>query len=158
MNYTILNNEKPAQADVLAIAAPLQQFNLQAGPAPNARAVTLQLVDEEGKTVGGLFAKIGYEHLFVEFLVVPEQARGTGLGRELMMRAETIAQEQNCTGAWLQTLDFQARGFYEKIGYTVFAQLDNFPAGGTLYFMRKSLEPAGPATPESAASSGSHSK
>jgi len=43
--------------------------------------------------------------------------RGRGVGRELMDRAEIRAREGGCHSAWLDTFSFQARGFYEKLGY-----------------------------------------
>jgi hypothetical protein len=42
-----------------------------------------------------------------------------------------------CTDAFLDTFSFQARGFYEKLGYRVFGGLDNHPAGHQHYFMTK---------------------
>jgi hypothetical protein len=37
------------------------------------------------------------------------------------------------------TMSFQARGFYERAGYSVFAELPDFPADQSRLFMRKSL-------------------
>ncbi|MGC6728099.1 hypothetical protein ACP0GO_26835, partial [Escherichia coli] len=41
---------------------------------------------------------------------------------------------------WLDTYSFQARGFYEKLGYTVFGTIDDFPPGHQRFFGRKRLE------------------
>jgi hypothetical protein len=41
--------------------------------------------------------------------------------------------------AQLDTLDFQAKPFYEKRGYQVKYQLNNYPLSGTRYFMEKPL-------------------
>ena len=35
--------------------------------------------------------------------------------------------------------DPEARGFYEKCGYRVIGQLDEYPPGGSFYWMRKDL-------------------
>jgi hypothetical protein len=37
-----------------------------------------------------------------------------------MDRAEVHARERGCHSAWLDTFSFQARGFYEKLGYDEF--------------------------------------
>ena len=37
------------------------------------------------------------------------------------------------------TFSFQAPDFYQKLGYTTFAQLENFPPGRSRLFMRKKL-------------------
>jgi hypothetical protein len=56
-----------------------------------------------------------------------------------MKRAETYAIEHCCTDAFLDTFSFQARPFYEKLGYRVFGTLENHPAGLHHYFMTKKL-------------------
>lgn len=65
---------------------------------------------------------------------------GKVVGRALMLEAEREAVRRGCTQAFLETLSFQALGFYEKLGYTVFSRLDGFPPGGAHYAMRKTLE------------------
>jgi hypothetical protein len=39
----------------------------------------------------------------------------------------------------LSTFGFQARPFYEKMGYEVFATLEDCPVGHCEYFLRKQL-------------------
>ena len=73
---------------------------------------------------------------------MPESARGRGLGRTLMRQAEDVALRRGCHGAWLDTFSFQARGFYEKLGYTVFGSIDDYPPGHSRFFMKKVLVPA----------------
>ena len=43
------------------------------------------------------------------------------------------------TGIWLDTFSFQARRFYEKLGYVVFGELPDYPAGHSRYFLQKRL-------------------
>jgi GNAT superfamily N-acetyltransferase len=137
LTHTIIYKETPTNEEVLAIAAPLQKFNTETGPPINYHPVVLQLVDADGAVVGGLFGRIAYDWLHIEWLVVPETVRGTGVGRSLMQRAEAIAVEHRCIGAWLNTLTFQARPFYEKLGYSVFGELDKHPWDVALFFLQK---------------------
>ena len=81
----------------------------------------------------------------IEGLWVVEELRGRGLGRRLLLAAEAAAVKRGCRGAWLGTFDFQSRGFYERLGYTVFAELADFPDGHTHYHLRKSFASAAPA-------------
>ena len=78
--------------------------------------------------------------MFVDGLWVGEGWRGGGLGRALMARAEDHARARHCHAAWLDT--FQARGFYEKLGYESFGVLDDYPPGQSRHFLRKRLRPA----------------
>ena len=96
--------------------------------------------------VGGLAGWTTYDWFFVVGLVVPQALRGQGLGRELMQRAEAFAREQGMIGLWLDTFDFQARGFYEKLGFTVFGTIEDHPVGGRRYFLNKRFgQPTGSA-------------
>ncbi len=36
-------------------------------------------------------------------------------------------------------MSFQALPFYQKLGYTVFGQLDDLPIGHQMYFLQKAL-------------------
>ena len=54
---------------------------------------------------------------------MPETLRGRGIGTDLLRRAEAEALVRGCHGAWLDTFEFQARGFYERLGYRCFGEL-----------------------------------
>ncbi|MEG8015895.1 GNAT family N-acetyltransferase [Sphingomonas sp. 22R3R2A-7] len=73
----------------------------------------------------------------MELLAVPEEYRGKSYGKTLMERAEEIAHANDCVGVWLNTSEFQARGFYEKLGFEVFGTLDDYPVGQKTFFLRK---------------------
>lgn len=92
------------------------------------------------ETDAGLWAHTANDWLVIELLYVPEAMRGQGLGRQLVARAEQTALSRGCHSAWLDTFAFQARGFYEALGYEVFGTLDDYPAGTARYFMRKRLQ------------------
>jgi GNAT superfamily N-acetyltransferase len=98
-------------------------------------ALTLRRPDET--LVGGLYGATMWGWLMIDGLWVAEDVRGQGLGTRLMLAAEARARERGCRGAWLGTFDFQARGFYERLGYLVFAELPDFPAGHAHYHMKK---------------------
>jgi GNAT superfamily N-acetyltransferase len=101
--------------------------------------VAFFLRDEAGEVLGGLLGEIWAGWLHIRTLALAAPARGQGFGRELMQRAEAYARERNCTNAFLDTFSFQARPFYEKLGYRVFGVLENHPAGHQHFFMTKRL-------------------
>jgi GNAT superfamily N-acetyltransferase len=121
-----------------AILAPLVAFNeALAGPSGH-RTLALLLRDADGVARGGLWGNTAYGWLYTQMLVVPEAARGQGLGRELMRMAEAEALRRGCTHAWVDT-QFGGRGFYERLGYAVFGELADYPPGFTRTFLKKSL-------------------
>ena len=103
------------------------------------RPVSLALRDGEGRIVGGLYGATAWGWLMIDGLWVDEGLRGHGLGSRLLLGAEALAVERGCTGSWLGTFDFQARPFYERHGYTVFAELAGFPPGHSHFHLRKEL-------------------
>lgn len=124
------------------IVAPLVEYNTsQAGPG-NGRPLVITMKDESEQIVGGLWGHTGYEWLFTQLLVVPSSQRGSGVGTKLVLMAESEAMRRGCIGAWLDTFEFQARGFYERIGYECFAELQNYPTGYSRYFLKKALNGA----------------
>ena len=140
MDYSIAVTDGSRLEDRDAIGASLVEFNLRHAPAANHQALGILLRGPDGETIGGLWGRSAYEWLFVELLFVPESLRGAGLATELMARAEAIARERGCTGVWLDTFSFQARPFYEKLGYTVFAELADRPRGVTQFWLKKRFD------------------
>lgn len=139
MNCEIVVSSEASQQDLASITAPLSEYNRQNGPPLNYLNVALLIQDPDGKAEGGLWGRAAYDWLFVEYLAVPSKLRRTGLGRTLMQKAEQIAVEHGCVGVWLDTFAFQARPFYEKLGYTCFGQLVDHPRGSARYFLQKRL-------------------
>ena len=56
-----------------------------------------------------------------------------------MRAAEAEAVAAGCTDAVLDTFSFQARGFYERHGYEVYATLEGYPPGHQQLFLHKRL-------------------
>ena len=136
-NYTIAVDPSPSIETESVLFVGLKAFNLiHAGPA-NRRDLSVLLRDDDGIVVGGLSGVVQWNWLFVSLLYVSEELRGQGFGRALMKEAEREAVVMGCTHIYLDTFSFQARGFYERLGYEVFGQLEDFPPGHSRYFLRK---------------------
>jgi len=98
--------------------------------------------DASGRLLGGVCGNTLGRWLSVARLWVAADRRGTGLGRRLMEAAETEALRRGCAESFLNTFAFQARPFYERIGYAVFAEMDDPDAPiRSRYWMRKRLAP-----------------
>jgi GNAT superfamily N-acetyltransferase len=107
------------------------------GPA-NEEPVKFVAYDVEG-IAGGLIGHIRWRWLYVAKLWVDERARGQGVGTQLLKAAEDIARARGCIGASLDTFEYQARPFYEKLGYELFGTLDGYPPGSRQFYLRKKL-------------------
>ena len=96
--------------------------------------------DGEDVPAGGIHAHCYAAWVNVLMFYLPEDLRGAGLGARLLRRIEEEGRARGCVGAFLDTLSFQARPFYEKQGYSCFATLSDCPPGGARYFMMKRLD------------------
>lgn len=121
------------------MCGPLIAFNNSRASQPeNHRSLVIILSDPDTHDIrGGLWGGTNLSRLHVELLFVPETLRGRGLGRKLLLDAEQEAIRRGCLGAWLDTYSFQARGFYERLGYSVFGILDDYPPGQHRVFLHK---------------------
>lgn len=101
--------------------------------------VAIFLKDENDEILGGVIGHIWGKWLSIAYLWVAEPIRGQSYGTKLLMAAENYGRERGCRNAHLSTFSFQARPFYEKLGYEVFAALEDYPPGHTHYYLRKQL-------------------
>lgn len=139
MSLRLTVQEKPSATDRQAVLTPLIAYNVGQVGDPRFQPISILLTDDDGNQVGGLFGAIFYDWMSVELIAVPEQHRGEGYGTKLMDRAEEVARANNCVGIWLDTFEFQARGFYEKLGFELFGELPNHPKGHKRFFLHKCL-------------------
>jgi GNAT superfamily N-acetyltransferase len=140
--FTFAIEDTPADSVKDTIVKLVVEFNnAQVGPG-NGRPLFVVIRDRASNVIGGMSGSTSRGWLFIDHLIVPQSARGSGIGREVMLIAEAEAITRGCRHAWLNTYEFQARGFYEKLGYTCFGQLQDFPPGYARFFMSKRLEGA----------------
>lgn len=130
--------ETPAKGDEAALTEAITAYNLPfAGPG-DARQFGLVLRDPDSRAViGGLWARPVYGLLFLEFLILAKRLRGAGIGTRLVREAEHIALSRGYGGVFLDTFSFQARPFYERLGYSVFTVIDDYPPGHCRFLMAK---------------------
>jgi GNAT superfamily N-acetyltransferase len=139
MRLTFTLEPQPSTEKENLIINPLIAYNeAQAGPR-NSKRFALFVRSESSDLVGGLLGSTHWNHFFVSALFVHEDARREGIGRELMKRAEALALEQNCEAIFLDTFDFQAPGFYEKLGFKVFGTLPDYPVGHKRFYLVKRI-------------------
>jgi GNAT superfamily N-acetyltransferase len=124
-----------------AIVEPLVEFNHSRIGKPETYRPLAILLSEPGsdEIVGGLHGLTTFSYLWIDLLFVPESMRGIGIGSKLMAEAEGEAVRRGCHAAALDTFSFQARGFYERLGYSVFGMLDECPPGHRRFYLTKRL-------------------
>lgn len=138
----------PTPADLRTLSEGIQDFNRRTVPGLPEVADDLRFAvfarDAAGKVVGGIRANAFWGYLNIELLWLDDSARGFGLGTRLMRSAEQFALGHGFRQARVETTSFQARPFYEKLGYRVYGELRDFPEGHVSYFLARRLQDAAP--------------
>ena len=136
---------RPPRALRARLNARLTEFNRRRVGRSGAGTFAAVIADPaSGRELAGLWAERYWGWMYVDQLWVDGRHRGRGFGRRLMATVEAEARARDCHGLWLDTWSWQAQGFYEKLGFTVFGTLEDFPPPHRRLFLRKRLGPAEP--------------
>ena len=99
----------------------------------------LYVAIENDEFVGGVSCQEYQESLHVHLLATNNKYKGQGVGTKLMNYIEDYARSKNLEFIDLGTASFQARPFYEKLGYKVVHTRKNQPVGFECYQLVKML-------------------
>ncbi len=122
-----------------ALTVGMRAFNRAQAPGMTSAKIVTAVRDDAGKVVGGVIGRLAGDSVYMEIVYNDEEVRGTGLGREAMQLVEEEARRLGATESWLYTMSFQAKPFYEKLGYHQFGELQWLGGQHRRHFMRKDL-------------------
>jgi ribosomal protein S18 acetylase RimI-like enzyme len=110
-------------------------------PAPKELPKFLYVVanDENGKLIGALNADTQLGWLSIYGLWVDKKYRKAGVATKIMRAAELEAKRRRCRRVLVSSLDFQAPGFYRKLGYKRYGVIRNYLKGYTMHFFEKTI-------------------
>ncbi len=137
LNIEIIDQE--ANDVVGQLTAGLRQFNVEHLGDEATQPLTIVARNTTGDIVGGVVGRTIYKNLLINLVWIDAHYRGQGLGQKLMQVAQTQAIKRGCLIAQLDTLDFQAPGFYQKLGFIIIGTVPKFPGSPERYFMMKHL-------------------
>ncbi|BAO07502.1 GNAT family N-acetyltransferase [Enterococcus mundtii] len=92
---------------------------------------------KDEKWIGGAVASLFGNTLHLSLLAVDQSYRHEGIGSRLIEAVQQTALENQCLYMTVNTQDYQAREFYERHGFEVFASVENMPFVGTTKFYLK---------------------
>jgi GNAT superfamily N-acetyltransferase len=117
----------------------LHEFNMASTPEASWDNFVVTVRDDAGALHGGVTAHIFAASCYIDTVFIDEAARRDGLGTRMIRMAEDEARRLGARGVWLYTTSFQAKPFYEKLGYAEFAEL-KWPGSAVLrHFLKKEL-------------------
>ena len=94
---------------------------------------------ERGKIVGGIVGEVWATVLFIQFFWMEQKYRGKDFGTKLIAAIEDEARRFGATRSYLDTMSFQAPGFYRSCGYQEFGSIEGYPDGVTRHWFTKAL-------------------
>jgi GNAT superfamily N-acetyltransferase len=97
-------------------------------PVAAARELTVQLLDPAGELAAGLSGWTWGVAAGIAMTWVRADARGAGLGGQLLRSFETEARDRGCTHVFVSSFTFQAPDFYERHGYHEIFRWQGVPA------------------------------
>ena len=142
-NMNIVVTTSPTQDDLKALSVGIGSYNKdylpdEVGFEKDTKFAVIAK-DENGQVLGGIRANAFWNYCTIELLWLAKETRGLGLGSNLMAAAEKFAKDKGFGYMRTETLSFQAKPFYEKLGYKVFGELPDYPKGHTTYCLVKEL-------------------
>lgn len=147
MREKIECRETASGATLNAVNRILRRFNQRIwdtlkNPDRTDRKLRVVLRDRK-RIVGGLIATTRGKWLKISVMAVEESKRGRGLGKQLVRKAEKAAGRRGCLFSYVDTMSYQAPGFYRNLGYRQAGRLRNWDSHGhDKFFFVKRLAPA----------------
>lgn len=80
----------------------VRQYNFDKMGKETSAPLTVLAHDKTGKLIGGVYGRTIYKNFLIHVVWVDESARGTGLGRDLMLEAERVAISRGCQQAQVE--------------------------------------------------------
>jgi GNAT superfamily N-acetyltransferase len=122
-----------------AVEAGLTAFNRRVVGDGNFTPVQIAVRDDSGALKGGIAARVWLDTLYISQVWIDDSLRGQGHGKAMMEMVEAEGRKHGAAQSWLTTLSWQARPFYEKLGYTCFGEMPVAGSEHKRYFLNKAL-------------------
>ena len=94
---------------------------------------------ERGKIVGGIVGEVWISVLFIQLFWIEQKFRKKDYGTRLIKAIEDEARRYGATRSYVDTMSFQAPGFYRGCGYEEFGSIEGYPGGVTRHWLTKAL-------------------
>lgn len=129
--------EQPEDSLLAFLKQKIVEFNLQNWEVTERLPLAVKLENQQGEVQAGASGRTFGDWLLIDYLWVSETLRGQGIGEQLLAQLEKAAAARGCSKSLLDTLNFQAKPFYQKYGYKVQWIQQGYPKTGCKYFMVK---------------------
>jgi ribosomal protein S18 acetylase RimI-like enzyme len=140
-DFTITLETSPDSADVEMLSKGLSEHSESKNFPYDHQPLAIFIRNQNSEIIGGLSGATAWGWLHISLFWLSEELRGKGYGKRLIGLAEAEALARGCKKAHLDTFSFQALGFYQKLGYEIFGELEDFPEKAKRFYLKKILAP-----------------
>lgn len=102
-------------------------------------AVAFIASNEKNSFIGSVVVELFWGALHVKYVYVEDEYRACGIATKLMERALSYGRDNQCPFAFVETMSFQALGFYEKIGFELEFTRPGYKHDISFHYLRKKL-------------------
>lgn len=89
--------------------------------------------------MGGICGYMYYGCLYIDELWIDASLRGQGYGTKLVNNAVKLARDKQCLFCTVNTMDWEAKDFYLKLGFEIEFIRRGYLNNSVKYIMRKNL-------------------
>ena len=132
-------NTSPTDIEIQKLREALNQFNEKIVGDDGHKSINITEYDKNGNLIGGIIGGTYWGWMHIDVLWVHENHRREGIGTKLLLEAEKEAVRRGCHHVHLDTMSWQAPGFYNKHGYEIIGILPDIPSGYQKYLLMKKL-------------------
>lgn len=132
----------PSPADLQFLEDRLYEYNSAKTRRDDGQLFAFFIRNEQQEIIAGISGWSWAYACEIQALWVHSAFRGQGYGQKLLKSAEDEARAHGCKVILIGSYSFQAPGFYQKHGYELAWQLDDFPPGHQhCYLVKRFVEP-----------------
>ncbi len=95
------------------------------------------IIYDNDNVIGGVLGHIIYGWYHLTDFYINEKYRKQGFGSKVIENIEQFARKNNALGVKIDSWDFQAPKFYQKLGYSIWGSFNDCPPGTVHYYLYK---------------------
>lgn len=132
------HNNIPSEYETLLYQG-LSEGAVQKKGLSSIKPFSIFIKDQSDQVRGGITGTHFYGSLYVDSLWLDSPLRHQGWGTKLMREAENLAREQGARFISLNTMDWEALPFYQKLGFSIEFTREGYEKDSKMFILRKNL-------------------
>lgn len=102
-------------------------------------AVAFIASNEKSSFIGAVVVELFWGALHVKYVYVEDEYRDCGIATKLLEHALSYGRDNQCPFAFVETMSFQALGFYEKMGFELEFTRSGYKHNTSFHYLCKNL-------------------